>query len=185
MTPNHQKLIDQLLLSADRHARALLTELGYQPSGRNARIEELRASPVGQHLANLANYSEGYSPTGDIREAAQFVSLYFHALPLRPRTFKFPENFHQTDLGKLINEAMVRFYEEERPGQLLTMEDMRQLFGVTRQTVHQWIRAGDIIPVYINNTSRFYRKDVDRLMETQQHKRASKRCGHRSPGVTQ
>jgi hypothetical protein len=58
MTPIHEKLIDQMLQSADRRVRELLTGSGYQ-IGREARIEEMRKSPLGQHLANLANYSEG------------------------------------------------------------------------------------------------------------------------------
>jgi predicted DNA-binding transcriptional regulator AlpA len=87
------------------------------------------------------------------------------------QVFKFPEGFHTTDLGELVNTAMLRFYNEERPGQLLTMKDMRQLFGVTRQAVHRWIRKGEIFPVWVKNTTRFYRKDVDRLIENQQKKK--------------
>ena len=170
MTPIHQKLIDQLLRIADRRARELMTGLGYQ-LGRDSRIEDLRASPLGQHLATLANYSEGYPAAGDIRAAAQFVTLHFHANPLNRQVFKFPEGFHTTDLGGLVNAALLRFYNEERPGQLLTMEDMCQLFGVSRQAVHQWIKKGDIFPVWIKNTTRFYRKDVDRLIENQQKKK--------------
>jgi predicted DNA-binding transcriptional regulator AlpA len=164
MTPIHQKLIDQLLRIADRRAHDLLTGLGYQVE-RDSRIEDLRASPLGQHLATLANYSEGYPAAGNIRTSAQEVALHFHANPLQRKVFKFPEGFHKTDLGELINAALLRFYNEERPGQLLTIKDMQQLFGVSRQAVHQWIKKGDIFPVWVKNTTRFYRKDVDRLIE--------------------
>jgi Helix-turn-helix domain len=164
MTPTHQRLIDSLLQKAARRTYELQTGINGTQPPREVRLDDLRTGPLGQHLANLANYSEGYNAAGDIREAAQFVGRFFFGDAFHDkRTFRFPEKFHQTDLGKLVNEAVLRFYEQERPGQLLTMAEMRDLFGVTRQTVHQWIRAGQITPVYINNTSRFYRKDVERL----------------------
>jgi predicted DNA-binding transcriptional regulator AlpA len=96
------------------------------------------------------------------------VSRFFYGEPFHRTSYRLPEKFHETDLGKLVNEAMLRFYQEERPGQLLTMKDMQQLFGVSRQAVHGWIRDGDILPVWVKNTTRFYRKDVDRLIEKQQ-----------------
>ncbi len=161
MTPKHQQLVDKLLKLAARRAAELLAGIGSQT--REARIEDLRVSPLGQHLTNLAMYAEGYSVPDDIRGAALFIGRYFYGDPLHSKGFKFPEKFHTMELGTLINDALVRFYEEERPGQLLTMADMRELFRVKRQTVHQWIKAGQIFPVYINNASRFYIKDVDRL----------------------
>ncbi len=162
MTPTHQRLIDKLLSQAARRTQELLAGIGLQLT-HEPPLEELRASPLGQHLTNLAHYAEGYSVSGDIREAAQYVGRHFFGNPLHRQAFKFPEKFHKTELGALINEAMIRFYEEERPGQLLTMEDMRELFNVTRQAVHQWIDDDLIFPVYIQNASRFYRKDVERL----------------------
>jgi Helix-turn-helix domain len=170
MTPTHQKLIDQLLQSADRRARELLRGAGYQ-LGREARIEELRKSPLGQHLANLADYSEGYAVAGDIRGSAQYVSRFFYGEPFHKISYRMPEKFHETDLGKLVNEALLRFYQEERPGQLLTIQEMQQLFGVSRQAVHAWVRKGDILPVWVKNTTRYYRKDVDRLIESQQKRK--------------
>jgi predicted DNA-binding transcriptional regulator AlpA len=166
MTPIHQQLIDSVLRTADRRTRELFTGLGYQIEGE-ARIEALRKSPLGQHLTNLANYAEGYSAASDIRGSAQFVSRFFFGKPFtfRSTSYQIPEKFHQSELGELVNAALLRFYQEERPGQLLTMEEMRQLFGVTRQAVHGWIRNGDIFPVWVKNTTRFYRKDVDRLIE--------------------
>ncbi len=187
MTPIHQKLIDSVLRTADLRTRELFTGLGYQIESGEASIEALRKSPLSQHLTNLANYGEGYPAAGDIRGSAQFVNRFFFGKPftVRPTSYQVPEKFHQTDLGALIYEALLRFYQEERPGQLLTMEEMRDLFSVTRQTVHQWIRKGDIIPVYIKNTTRFYRKDVDRLVEQQKKKRKTKRSVHQNTGVTE
>ncbi len=165
MTPTHQKLLDKLLRLAARRTQELLGGLGLLV--REPPIEELRVSALGQHLANLALYAEGYTFAGDlpgdIRGDAQYVSRYFYGDPLLSYGFRFPERFHKTELGTLINDALVRFYTEERPGQLLTMADMRSRFEVTRQSVHQWIKAGQIFPVYINNASRFYAKDVERL----------------------
>ena len=165
MTPTHQKVIDKLLNLAVSRVHELSAGIGGQRPER--RLEELRASPLGQHLANLARYAEGYTFAGDlpgdIRGDAQYVSRYFFGDPLHSKGFRFPERFHKTELGTLINDALVRFYTEERPGQLLTMADMRSRFEVTRQSVHQWIKAGQIVPVYINNTSRFYALDVERL----------------------
>ena len=170
MTPTHQRLIDKLLSQIASRTQELLAGMGLRLT-REPPIEELRASPLGQHLANLAHYAEGYSASGDIRESAQYVGRHFFGDPLHRQTFKLPEKFHRTELGALINEAMVRFYEEERPGQLLTMEEMRVLFNVKRQAVHQWIKDGLIVPVYIDNASRFYRKDVERLQERREAQR--------------
>lgn len=48
--------------------------------------------------------------------------------------------------------------------------DMRKLFNVKRQTVHQWIDDGLIFAVYRGDTPLFYQKDVTRLHQIRTHK---------------
>lgn len=87
-----------------------------------------------------------------------------------PRASASPQKWQRSELGKLVHAAILRFFEEERPGQLLTVTDMRKLFAVKRQTVHQWIEDGLIFAVYRGDTPLFYRKDVNRLQQRRAHK---------------
>ena len=79
--------------------------------------------------------------------------------------FRLPAKWQRSTLGKLVHAALLRFYEEERPGQLLTVREMRQLFGVRRQTVHQWVDDGLLFAIYRGETPLFYQKDVTRFQQ--------------------
>jgi hypothetical protein len=111
-----------------------------------------------------------YPFEGDVRASAGVVARCLYGDPLAPQGFRLPPKWQRTELGSLIHAAMLRFYEEERPGQLLTVTQMRKLFGVTRQTVHQWIEDGVIFAVYRGDTPLFYQKEVARLQQVRAHK---------------
>lgn len=175
MTPDHQKLIDSLLHQAHAYVQRIVEQTDY-PLGRRPdeqTIERLRASEIGQHLAALANYAEGYPYPfqEDVRVSADIVARSLLRCPLDAvNSYRIPHRFYRTPLGQLLNTCMLRFYQEERPGSLLTMGQLREQFGVTRQTVHQWIDEGTFFALYIDGETRFYKKDMEQLTAHRQHK---------------
>jgi hypothetical protein len=169
MTPTHLQLIDQILQQALRSVQTRSAEIDITPTP--LAVEQLRKSQLGRMLTVIGSYAEGYTITGDVRHAVQIVGRALFATPLSPEAFTFPEGFHRTPLGTLINEALARLYTQELPGQLLTMADMRARFGVKRQTVHQWIAEGLIAPVYINQTARFPLQEVERLQARREQRK--------------
>ncbi len=128
-------------------------------------IERLRESPLGLHLAAIFNYTEGYDYPyeADVRASVGIITRYLFGDTLSTQRYRLPSKFHRMPLGKEVHAALARFFTEQRPGQLMSMQQMREHFGVKRQTVHQWIEDGLIFAVYIDNQTHFYRKDVERL----------------------
>ena len=105
-----------------------------------------------------------------MRASAGFVARCLYGEPLAAQGFRLLQKWQCSELGTLVHAAMLHFYEKERPGQLLTVTDMRKLFGVKRQTVHQWIEDGLIFAVYRGDTPLFYRKDVTQLQQRRANK---------------
>jgi hypothetical protein len=179
MTPIHERLVDALLQRLSRRVEELLLGSSH-PQKTQIQLPEpqqLRSSPIGQHLIAIARYVEGYPYPGpdnqDVRASITVVSRAFYGDLFSTNAFRFPPKFHRTPLGKLINEALVRFYTEQRPGQLLTIGAMQQRFQVKRQTIHQWIGESKIFPVYIDGTTRFYQPDVEQLQKRRDIKQQS------------
>jgi hypothetical protein len=179
MTPIHERLIDALLLQLSRRVEELLLASSYTQKTQIQLPEpqQLRSSPIGQHLIAVARYVEGYPYPGsdnqDVRVSITVVSRAFYGDLFTTNAFRFPPKFHRTPLGQLINEALVRFYTEQRPGQLLTIGAMQERFQVKRQTIHQWIGESKIFPVYIDGTTRFYQPDVEQLQKRRKLKQKS------------
>ena len=179
MTPIHERLIDALLQRLIRRVEELLLGSGYlqKKLAQLPEPQQLRSSPIGQHLIAIARYVEGYPYPGpdnqDVRVSITVVSRAFYGDLFTTNAFRFPPKFHRTPLGQLINEALVRFYTEQRPGQLLTIGAMQERFQVKRQTIHQWIAESKIFPVYIDGTTRFYRPDVEKLQQRRESKQKS------------
>jgi len=167
MTPAHQRILDDLLTRTHQRTVELATATNF-PVGKRPEeqtIERLRESPLGQHLAAIFNYAEGYDYPyeGDVRTSAGIITRYLFGDTLSTQRYRLPSKFHRTPLGKEVHAALARFFTEQRPGQLMSMQQMREHFGVKRQTVHQWIEDGLVFAVYIDNQTHFYRKDVERL----------------------
>jgi hypothetical protein len=179
MTPIHERLIDALLQRLSRRVEELLLGSSHLQKAQIQLPEpqQLRSSPIGQHLIAIARYVEGYPYPGpekqDVRASITAVSRAFYGDLFTTNAFRFPPKFHRTPLGKLINEALVRFYTEQRPGQLLTIGTMQERFQVKRQTIHQWIGESKIFPVYIDGTTRFYLPDVEQLQKRREIKQKS------------
>ena len=174
MIPKHQQIVDDIL----EHMHARVNELLHhchpvsrKPPAEPTR-EQLRETLFGQHLATIAHYAEGYPYPyeGDVRTSIGFVARCLYGNPLAAQGFRLPQKWQRSELGKLAHAAMLRFFEEERLGQLLTVTDMHKLFDVKRQTVHQWIEDGLIFAVYRGDTPLFYRKDVTRLQQMRARK---------------
>jgi hypothetical protein len=173
MTPNHQQVVDNTLRRMDARLNELMRHCrmpSKKPPGETP-IEQLRETLLGEHLAAIAHYVEGYAYPyeGDLRASAGFVTRCIYGEPLATRGFRLPPKWQRTDLGKLVHTAMLHFYERERPGQLLTVTEVRTLFGVKRQTVHQWMEDGVLFGVYRGDTPLFYRKEVIQLQEKRAH----------------
>jgi len=174
MTPTHQRIVDDIL--ARMHARVSELIHHCQPAGGKRPAEptkeQLRDTLLGQHLAAIAEYVEGYAYPyqGDVRASTSFVARCLYGEPLAAQGFRLPSKWQRSALGNLAHAALLRFFEEERPGKLLTVTDLRKLFGVRRQTVHQWIEDGIIFAVYRGDTPLFYQNDVTRLQQVRAHK---------------
>ncbi len=176
VTPKNQSIIESVLQRVHARMGELIqvcepTSKKQEPSPT---IEQLRQTVLGLHLTAIAHYAEGYPYPyeSDVRRSVNVVGRCLYADPFsQPGSYCLPKLWHNTELGKLVYAALYRFYTEEREGQLLTTAEMRNLFNVERQTIHQWIEDGLIFPVYHEGAPLFYRKDVDRL----QKKRAKKR----------
>ena len=178
MTPIHERLIDALLQRLVRRLEELLQGSGYRQKTQIPEPQQLRSSPIAQHLIAIARYVEGYpypSDSQDVRASITMVCRAFYGDPLTPNVFRFPPKFHRTPLGQLINEALVRFYTEQRPGKLLTIGAMQERFHVKRQTIHQWIADNKIFPVYIDGTTRFYLPDVEKLERWREEKQKNEK----------
>lgn len=171
MTPNHQQIVDAILTAMQRRVSELVAHCQQGTMLPEQPLAHLRSSPLGEHLAAIAHYIEGYTYLyeGDVRASVTFLARCLYGDPLAAQGFRLPPKWQRGALGKLVHASLLRFYEEERPGQLLTVTEMRQLFGVRRQTVHQWIEDGLLFAVYRGDTPLFYQKDVTRFQQVRAH----------------
>lgn len=176
MTPKNQRIIESVLQRV--HARISELIQVCEPASKKPEpsptIEQLRQTVLGLHLTAIAHYAEGYpySYESDVRRSVSVVGRCLYADSFsQPGSYRLPKLWHHTELGKLVYAALYRFYTEEREGQLLTTAEMRNLFNVERQTIHQWIEDGLIFPVYHEGAPLFYRKDVDTLQKNRAKRR--------------
>src|SRR5215472_6506229 len=104
MTPIHERLIDSLLQRLARRLEELLQGSGYQQKTQIQIPEpqQLRSSPIAQHLIAIARYVVGYpypSDSQDVRTSITVVSRAFYGDPFTNNAFRFPPKFHRTPLG--------------------------------------------------------------------------------------
>jgi hypothetical protein len=172
MTPNHQQIVDAVLTAMQRRVHELVADCQRGTMLSEQPLASLRDSPLGGHLAAIAHYAEGYAYPyeGDVRASVSFLARCLYGDSLAARGFRLPPKWQRSPVGQVVHAALLRFYEQERPGQLLTVTDMRKLFGVRRQTVHQWIDDGLLFAVYRGDTPLFYQKDVTRFQQARAHK---------------
>jgi hypothetical protein len=169
MTPIHERLVDELLQQFFRRSNEHTSLCGL---GRKQppTPEQLRASPIGQHIMAIAQFAEGHSyPASgewhDVRDSIAVIHRAFFGNPLDKTFYLPPPKLHLTPLGQLLNDALVRFYRSQGPGTLLPIGNLMERFQVSRQTIHQWIEDRKITPVYVDGTTRFYLPDVERLQQ--------------------
>lgn len=58
---------------------------------------------------------------------------------------------------------------------LLTLEEVRQILGVPREKIDQWIHLGMLNPIPINGEQRFYPEDIRALFEERQRESSQRR----------
>ena len=175
MTPTHQQIVDDILVRMHKRTRELMQLC--LPALKNplpdAPLDLLRETPLGMHLAAIANYEEGYPypyQQSDVRASMDFLARCLYGDPLSPQGFRLPQKWQRSPLGALVHSALLRFFEHERPDSLLTVADLRTRFGVKRQSVHQWVEDGLLFAVYRGDTLLFYDKDVERFQQVRARK---------------
>ena len=114
MTPTHQRSVDDILKRMHARVSELIHHCqpvsGKQPA--EPTIEQLRDTLLGQHLAAIANYVEGYAYPyqGDVRASATFVARCLYGEPLAAQGFRLPQKWQRSELGSLVHAAMLRFF---------------------------------------------------------------------------
>ena len=171
MTPKHQALIDTVLHRV--HHRSVLIQRALRHAGethqqdaepRDALVERLRGSVLGQRLRRIAEYVEGYpaavEPThrtvgfglqereiveGGMRREVYLVCQVVYGVISEEHLWKYPKQCHRTELGKLFHAALWQFYREHLPAeQLVTVMEATKRLGIGRQTVHTWMAEGTL-----------------------------------------
>src|SRR5258708_6926604 len=112
MTPAHQSIVDNMLKALASRANEMIRHLAY-PLGTNPpqlTMEQLRGSPLGQDLTNIAHYAEGYTIEGNVDEMIQRVFRYSFAPPIQFGTttnpgLRLPKGWHKTPFALLIGNA--------------------------------------------------------------------------------
>jgi hypothetical protein len=104
-----------------------------------------------------------------VRRSVAYIGRAFFGMTQTTNTYRFPAKFHKTQLGQLINDALTRFYKEERPGRLVPVRKACERFEVARQTVHEWIDAGRLQATYMNGLAYLDIQDVERMAQRRQH----------------
>jgi hypothetical protein len=184
LTPAHEQVVNVLLKNFFRQTHKHVQVIRYPTGSSRSSIipkpspnttqqapeptdEQLRESELAKCLIAIAEYAEGYPYPyqGDVRNAVNLVLQMMLGISMVQNYF-VPPKFHTFPLGKLINEALLRFYRLEKPGQLLTITEVRKRFNVTRQTVHDWVEAGKLWAVRDESgKTLYYAKNVERLQE--------------------
>src|SRR5713101_5973599 len=84
MTPNHQHIVDAVLLAMQRRVSELVAHCQQGTTLPEQPLEQLRNSPLGGHLAAIARYAEGYAYPyeGDVRASATFLARCLYGDPL-------------------------------------------------------------------------------------------------------
>jgi len=144
MVPTDQAVIDQAL--------QLIYSQCYRLAGRLApdalrpfTLDELRASPIGQDLARLAEVARGQrqEPAGEVLTAIQAIldTLFW---PTATEDYVVPKTFWETELGTLLARAKRRALEAEG---LLEAGEAAARLGVSRAMILRWIDDGSLAGV--------------------------------------
>jgi hypothetical protein len=68
-----------------------------------------------------------------------------------------------TDLQNQINELKLH-YEPKKPTELLTRNEVAELFKCDLSTIHNWCKKGKLIPYGIANRVYFKRSEIDQFL---------------------
>ena len=135
-------------------------------------IEEMRTSPLGQHLLLIADYANGgVMAPARVEQVMRSVLRTLFGDPLS-EGYTLPSQFHTTNLGKLLNEASRRMYKRK---DLMTPTQVSRELGVARQSVYDRITDGNLHPIYLSRGEmRLLRPEVEAWKAQRQQRHTSR-----------
>lgn len=72
-----------------------------------------------------------------------------------------------TELRKQLKEVKEALASKSK--ELYTYSDLKELFGVSRATLHNWVKEGKLIKHKIGSRVEFKRIDIERLINNSKH----------------
>ncbi|GHO71630.1 hypothetical protein KSC_105220 [Ktedonobacter sp. SOSP1-52] len=118
---------------------------------------------LGQKLCWIAEYVEGYPAavqperqetswgwqiTGGMRREVYQVASVVYGSALDQKTWSFPKGCQHTGVGGLLHAALLQFYREHLPHQLISVAAAAKEIGIGRQTLHEWMSTEGILWIY-------------------------------------
>ena len=136
-------------------------------------VKEMRTSPLGRHLLLIADYASGgyAADPPQVERAMKQVLRTLYGDPLR-EGYTVPEQFHQTDLGQLFDEAERRIHGREG---LMTPAEVYHELGISRTTLYNRVERKKLHPVYSSYGEMRLRRSEVEAWKTQRQRRKSSR----------
>jgi len=137
-------------------------------------VKEMRTSPLGRRLLLIADYvNGGYAADPlQVERAMKQVLRTLYGDPLSAG-YAVPEQFHETDLGQLFDEAERRIHGREG---LMTPAEVYHELGVSRTTLYNRVKRGKKLhPVYSSTGEmRLLRSEVEAWKAQRQRQKSSR-----------
>lgn len=149
MSSDQKSLIDETIsivaLQAERYTTALKTSAELTQKYAQA----VETSDLRHALETIVAYAEGNAPActtlEDLDRAIQTVLVLLFFNPLLDET-RIPMSFHQTPLGRIINQARTRLIWL---GDACNITEASKELNVSRRTIYDWIELGRLAPVWM------------------------------------
>jgi predicted DNA-binding transcriptional regulator AlpA len=135
--------------------------------------EALRKSPFGLNLLIVASYVNphySWQDSQEVEQAMQRLLRMAYGDPFR-EGYTVPAKFHETELGKLFQDAYVSMY---RPKELMTIRQVYEELGTAKQSVYDRIADGKLHPIYYYQEIRLLRQEVEEWKAQREQRKKSK-----------
>lgn len=135
-------------------------------------VEEMRTSPLGRRLLLIADFASGgyAADPPQVEWAMKQVLRTLFGDPLG-EGYAVPEQFHETDLGQLFDEASRRIYGREG---LMAPAQVYHELGVARTTLYDRVKRGKLHPVYSSyGEMRLLRSEVEAWKAQRQRRKST------------
>ena len=134
-------------------------------------VKEMRTSPLGRRLLLIADYASGgfAANPAQVERAMKQVLRTLYGDPLR-EGYTVSEDFHETDLGQLFDEAEWRI--QGREGLMTPAEVYREL-GISRTTLYNRVARKQLHPVYSSTGEMRLRRSEIEAWKAQRQRRTS------------